>query len=246
MSANPIGLVVIAVVALIAGFVLLYKKSSTFKSFVDKLWSSIKVGVTAAAGVLKTVFKVAIDAVTAYFKLWWTVAKTVFGAIQTAVGLARAAFGNVRDAIGNVIERLRNLEMPGVFKDAINAAREAFGNVREAVGTVIEKLRGLTLPGAFKTALDAVKTVIDNIIAAVQSLIGWISRIDFPDFPDLPGWVPGAGRAAPATTSGGAAAGRAAPVQVVINFNGPTVDKFGTAQQIERLLARRGLIVSGR
>ena len=42
MSMNPIALVVIAVAALVAGFVLLYNKSETFRNAVNKLWSIIK------------------------------------------------------------------------------------------------------------------------------------------------------------------------------------------------------------
>lgn len=42
MSANPIGLVVIAIAALVAGVVLAYKHSETFRGAVDKLWALLK------------------------------------------------------------------------------------------------------------------------------------------------------------------------------------------------------------
>ncbi|MFV2198466.1 phage tail tape measure protein [Nocardiopsis sp. LOL_012] len=42
LNANPIGLVVIAVAALVGGFILAYKHSETFRGFVDGLWSSAK------------------------------------------------------------------------------------------------------------------------------------------------------------------------------------------------------------
>lgn len=42
LNANPIGLVVIAIVALVAGFVIAYKHSETFRLFVDDLWASTK------------------------------------------------------------------------------------------------------------------------------------------------------------------------------------------------------------
>lgn len=44
MSMNPIALVVIAIAALVAGFVLLYNKSETFRNAVNKLWSTVKEG----------------------------------------------------------------------------------------------------------------------------------------------------------------------------------------------------------
>lgn len=42
LFANPVGLVVLAIAGLIALFVLAYKKSDTFREFVDKTWESLK------------------------------------------------------------------------------------------------------------------------------------------------------------------------------------------------------------
>jgi hypothetical protein len=42
LTANPIGLVVVGVAALVAGFVLAYKKSETFRSIVNKVWDVLK------------------------------------------------------------------------------------------------------------------------------------------------------------------------------------------------------------
>ena len=42
LNANPIGLVVAAIAALVAGFVVAYQKSETFRNFVNGLWDSLK------------------------------------------------------------------------------------------------------------------------------------------------------------------------------------------------------------
>lgn len=42
MNANPIGLVVMAIAALVAAFVIAYKKSDTFRNFVNNLWATLK------------------------------------------------------------------------------------------------------------------------------------------------------------------------------------------------------------
>lgn len=42
MNANPVGLVVMAITALVAAFVLAYQKSETFRNFVNNLWASLK------------------------------------------------------------------------------------------------------------------------------------------------------------------------------------------------------------
>ena len=48
LTANPIGLVVAAIAALVAGLILAYKKSDTFREIVDKLWRLLKGSVVAA------------------------------------------------------------------------------------------------------------------------------------------------------------------------------------------------------
>ena len=53
MAANPIGLVVIAIAALVAAFVLAYKNSETFRNGVSALFDAIKTGVTASVDFLK-------------------------------------------------------------------------------------------------------------------------------------------------------------------------------------------------
>jgi hypothetical protein len=53
MAANPITLVVIALAALVAAFVVAYKTSETFRNFIDGLFTAIKTGVTASVDFLK-------------------------------------------------------------------------------------------------------------------------------------------------------------------------------------------------
>lgn len=53
MSANPIGLVVIAIAALVAAFVLAYKKSETFREGVDAMFSFIKNAIGASVDLIK-------------------------------------------------------------------------------------------------------------------------------------------------------------------------------------------------
>jgi hypothetical protein len=53
MAANPITLVVIALAALVAAFVVAYKTSETFRKFIDGLFTAIKTGVTASVDFLK-------------------------------------------------------------------------------------------------------------------------------------------------------------------------------------------------
>jgi TP901 family phage tail tape measure protein len=57
MSANPIGLVVTAIGGLVAGFVLAYKNSETFRNFIDKIWTSFKNLLGTIGDAIKTVLQ---------------------------------------------------------------------------------------------------------------------------------------------------------------------------------------------
>lgn len=95
MSANPIGLLIIAIVALVAIFVVAYKRSETFRNIVNKAFSAVR----AVAGVV-------IRAVIGFF--------VSFGSTVASVG------GKVVGAIGRVITLVRGI--PGKIKGALSGA----------------------------------------------------------------------------------------------------------------------------
>lgn len=53
MAANPIGIVIVALAALAAAFVVAYNKSETFREFVNKLFEAIKTGVEFSVELIK-------------------------------------------------------------------------------------------------------------------------------------------------------------------------------------------------
>jgi hypothetical protein len=67
MALNPIGAIVLAIVAFVAVLVLAYKKSETFKKIVDSLWELMK----KLGSFIKDVF-------VGYFTLWFTILKKIF------------------------------------------------------------------------------------------------------------------------------------------------------------------------
>lgn len=68
MTANPIGLVIVAIAALVGGIVLAYKKSETFRNIVNKAFSAVKRVVMPVINWLKTAvpagFQTVVSAVT--------------------------------------------------------------------------------------------------------------------------------------------------------------------------------------
>lgn len=111
LTANPIGLVVVAVAALVAGVILAYKNSETFRRIVAAAWSGIKAAVAAAWAFIKPVFDLlkwyvttvlvgAFKLYLAYVRLVWTVVTTV---IKAAWAVLRPIFNVIAAVVGKVL-----------------------------------------------------------------------------------------------------------------------------------------------
>jgi hypothetical protein len=97
MAANPILLVVLALGALVAAFILAYKNSESFRKIVDKLFGAIKTGVTASVdfikGYLETVMGFYKSIFNGIAKLWNnTIGKLSFSVPDWVPGLGGKGF----------------------------------------------------------------------------------------------------------------------------------------------------------
>ena len=87
MSANPIGLIVIAIMALIAIVVLAWQHSETFRNIVTGAWEKVKAAIQAVAD-------------------WWT--QVAYPAISNAVQAVGDWFTRVGDTIGRVWQGIKD------------------------------------------------------------------------------------------------------------------------------------------
>ena len=111
MSANPIGLIIIAVIALVAGFVLLWNKSETFRNAVTAVgqagiaaFNFVKSGVMTAVGAIVNL---------------WNKTEGLRGIIASAMGAAlspiravKGAFDAVANAVSAVIGWISRIRFP--------------------------------------------------------------------------------------------------------------------------------------
>jgi gas vesicle protein len=110
LSANPIGLVVVAIAGLVAAVVIAWKKSETFRKIVIAAWNAIK----AAA---KRVF----DWIASYLRRWVDIVRNVLRGIGAVVDWVRSQWNRIKDgavgAFNAVVSFVRGL--PGRIKSAI-------------------------------------------------------------------------------------------------------------------------------
>src|SRR5262245_47866570 len=117
MSANPIGLVVIAIMALVAAFVIAYNKSETFRRIVD--------------AVFKAVMDVVKQAVDFIVRLFSTLAGVLAGPFETFKSVVTGVFS----VLGGIIKGFSDF-VGGIFgaiKSAINTIKSGIAAVKRAI-----------------------------------------------------------------------------------------------------------------
>lgn len=173
MSANPISLVIIAVVALVSALLLLYDKSEKFRNFVDgvfsdvkewalDLWDNIKAIIDeakplidAAWEFIKQVFAVALDFILWYFGNTWNGIKAVWDFVQPYFELLMEG---IRIAVEFLAETL-----PVLFENAWAAIQKVWdvvGPYFRLIWRTIETIFSVVaavLGGDFGDAWNAVK-----------------------------------------------------------------------------------------
>ncbi|MER7164493.1 phage tail tape measure protein [Micromonospora sp. NPDC000207] len=157
LMANPLGLVVAAVAALIAVVVLAYQKNETFRGVVQAVWAGIKAAVSATVswftGTAWPWIKKFIDLIVAGFRIYLSVAKQVWSAVFSAVALY---WGFMRDRVFTPLKNFVTKTIP-----------EAFRSGTMAVGKAWSKLEGL--------AKKPVKFVVETVIN--QGVIGTFNKV---------------------------------------------------------------------
>ena len=106
MSANPIGAIIVAITALIAGFVLLYKHNKKFKAFVDGMFNAVKKAFGAIFKFTKGIFGKVIN----FFKKdWKQVLLFIANPIAGAFALLYKHNKKFRSFVNGVVGHVKNM-----------------------------------------------------------------------------------------------------------------------------------------
>lgn len=116
LTANPIGIVIAAIAALVAGVILAYQHSETFRTIVDSLWAAIKSFMGTVISVTKTVvtFVSAVVKAIAKSKTFQGIVDAISSGFSTVVGWVR-----------KVVGWLGKLTVPGALRTIADLAASA-------------------------------------------------------------------------------------------------------------------------
>ena len=133
LTANPIGLVVIAIAGLVAGLVVAYKKSETFRNIVNGVFKAVAVAVKGMWNVVRPILQFLV-------KAWFTV-------VGALVNGAAKAFGWVPGIGGKLKEAARKFN---AFRDDVNRALDG---VHKKVNIRVQAIANLQAVGASTAAV---------------------------------------------------------------------------------------------
>lgn len=209
MRANPIGLVITAILLLVAGFVLAYKRSETFRRIVNAVMGAVKAYIMGVIKVLGAVVGWVRDKLPAAWTFMKAKAVALWGAIRSTVS---AVVGRI---VGYVVS-MRDRVVAGwqVMREKAGAAWDwvrdkvatIIGNVKDKVATIKDAVAsaGEAIRNKIGDAWDAVMDKLQPIIDAVQHIIDLAGKIHIPGMGRvIPGGLFGRTAAAPAALVGG-------------------------------------------
>ena len=176
MTANPIGIVIVAIGALVGAFIVLWNKSEGFRNFWINLWEKVKAIVTSAWEGIKAGFekiKNGISAVKEKVSTMWNGVKEktseLWGGVKNVVSEKLNNIKSTYDAHGRGLKGATFAAIEGVKEyyrtgyDAINQLTGGkLGEVVNAVGEKMEVVKS-KFSEAFGNVKNTVMTIFENI-----------------------------------------------------------------------------------
>lgn len=201
MNANPIGLIIAAITALVAAFAVLWNKSEAFRNFFIGMWEGIKETVGVIWDGIKAIFegawegiKIIWDAVVEYFTAIWEGIKFVFDVVadyfkmvfetawnyikfvwDTVVGYFKLVWEGIKTVFAVVKDILS-----GNFSDAWDKIKGLWDKVVGFFKGIWEGIKNVFAPVGeffskiFGGAKDAIKNIWDGLVGIVKAPINWL------------------------------------------------------------------------
>lgn len=164
MSANPITLVVIAIAALVAAFVVLWNKSEAFRNFWIGLWDNVKSVASTAWEAITGFFSAAWDTIKAVWDVVLGYFQTLWAGIQTTFSVVSEVLSGFFSAAWNAIKAIWDFVV-GYYQGIWNGIKAVFSVVSSV------------LTSFFSAAWNGIKAVWNAVVAYYQGIWNGIKAV---------------------------------------------------------------------
>lgn len=167
---SPIGLVIIAITALIAAGVLLYQHWDEVKAFAVETWNAIKDCINNAIETVKIFVADTIAAIKANWELVWNSIKVFITTLWNAIkSTATTVFTAIKTKLSEIWNAIKSTIIT-VWTAIKDFFQRIWDTIKSLVSTAIEAVRT-----TISTAMDLIKSNIDTVLTNIKSAweTGW-------------------------------------------------------------------------
>lgn len=164
MSANPIALVVIAIAALVAAFVVLWNKSEAFRNFWIGLWDNVKAIASTAWEAITGFFSAAWDTIKSVWDVVLGYFQTLWAGIQTTFSVVSEVLSGFFSAAWDAIKAIWDFVV-GYYQGIWNGIKAVFSVVSSV------------LTSFFSAAWNGIKAVWNAAVAYYQGIWNGIKAV---------------------------------------------------------------------
>lgn len=194
MSANPIGLIIAGIAALVSAFVVLWNKCEGFRNFWIGLWDGIKNAFSAVVDWIKEAFTKAWDGIKKawsgagqFFKNIWSGISNAFKNVgswfsdkfKKAWDGVKNAWGNVSEFFSGIFDKIiapfKNIatKIKEFFSNAWDNVKNAWSNPKQFFTDVVNKI-----VDTFKNIPSKIKDIGTNLVKGlwngIKDAAGWV------------------------------------------------------------------------
>lgn len=167
LAANPIAIVILAIGALVAALVTLYKKNEDFRNFVNSAWAKITSTISSAVNKIVGVFKKIPQKIEEIKNLF---AQLPQKALSIGSNIVKGLWNGISSAAGWLKEKIS-----GFANGIIGGFKKAFGIASPAkklmpVGKFINEGLAVGLERSRESVLDSVSGLSDDVISEYKKL----------------------------------------------------------------------------
>jgi TP901 family phage tail tape measure protein len=197
MAANPIGVIITAIAALVAAFITLWNTSDEFRQFwydfgdsVLEVWEAAVDGVTQWIDDLVWAWKTAIQSIKDYFadigKFWKDTWESLKSGAKDAWEGVKKAFSGVVEWFGEKFSKAWQK-----VKDVFSTGGKIFDGIKDGIVSAFKTVVNAIIRGINKVVsipFNAINKVLDklrNVDIAGVTPFDWINTFDVPQIPEL-------------------------------------------------------------
>ena len=166
MLANPIGIVIVAITALVAGFIYLWNNCEGFRNFWINLWENIKLVVSTAVQNVKTFLSGIVDFIRNNWQALLTLLVNPFAGAFALLYNNCASFRNFINTFLNNLKTVITSVLTTVKSFVINAVN----TIRNTVSNVLSSIKSAVSNG-INNVYNTIRNGLNNAVNFIKSLI---------------------------------------------------------------------------